>query len=69
MANESALFKDETDIAFARDLRRHGATRINFLNIRGIDDNRMVQRVAGIRLDDYGNGGGATNFTLSESGR
>jgi hemoglobin/transferrin/lactoferrin receptor protein len=63
-ADETDLFKDEADIAFARDLRRHGATRIN---IRGIDDNRVVQMVDGIRLGDYYNGGGPTNFTLSAS--
>ena len=40
--NESDLFKGERDIAFARDLRRHGATRIN---IRGIEDNRVVSMV------------------------
>jgi hemoglobin/transferrin/lactoferrin receptor protein len=34
-ADEADLFKDENDIAFARDLRRHGATRVN---IRGIED-------------------------------
>lgn len=62
--DESDLFKDESDIAFARDLRRHGATRIN---IRGIEDNRVVSMVDGVRLGDYYNGGGPTNFTLSAS--
>ncbi len=63
-SDESDLFKDESDIAFARDLRRHGATRIN---IRGIEDNRVVSMVDGVRLGDYYNGGGPTNFTQSAS--
>jgi hemoglobin/transferrin/lactoferrin receptor protein len=62
--DESDLFKDESDIAFARDLRRHGATRIN---IRGIEGNRVVSMVDGVRLGDYYNGGGPTNFTQSAS--
>lgn len=62
--DESDLFKDESDIAFARDLRRHGATRVN---IRGIEDNRVVSLVDGVRLGDYYNGGGPTNFTQSSS--
>lgn len=62
--DESDIFKDEADIAFARDLRRHGATRIN---IRGIEDNRVVSMVDGVRLGDYYNGGGPTNFTQSSS--
>lgn len=62
--DEADLFKDESDIAFARDLRRHGATRIN---IRGIEDNRVVSMVDGVRLGDYYNGGGPTNFTQSAS--
>jgi hemoglobin/transferrin/lactoferrin receptor protein len=63
-ADESELFKDEADIAFARDLRRHGATRIN---IRGIEDNRVVSLVDGVRLGDFYNGGGPTNFTQSSA--
>ena len=63
-ADESDVFKDESDIAFARDLRRHGATRVN---IRGIEDNRVVSMVDGVRLGDYYNGGGPTNFTQSAS--
>jgi len=62
--DESDLFKGESDIAFARDLRRHGATRVN---IRGIEDNRVVSMVDGVRLGDYYNGGGPTNFTQSAS--
>jgi hemoglobin/transferrin/lactoferrin receptor protein len=56
------LFADEPDVAMPRDLRRHGATRVN---IRGIEDNRVIQLVDGVRLPDYYNGGGPTNFTMS----
>lgn len=62
--DESDVFKDEADVSFAKDLRRHGATRIN---IRGIEDNRVVSMVDGVRLADYYNGGGPTNFTMSAS--
>lgn len=63
-ADEADLFRDEPDIAMARDLRRFGATRIN---IRGIEDNRVVQMVDGVRLADFYNGGGPTNFTMNAS--
>lgn len=63
-SDDSELFQEEVDVAFSRDLRRHGATRIN---IRGIEDNRVVSMVDGVRLADYYNGGGPTNFTLSAS--
>ncbi len=63
-ADETDLFRDEPDVSMARDLRRHGATRVN---IRGIEDNRIVQMVDGVRLGDYYNGGGPTNFTMSAS--
>ncbi len=56
------LFKDEPDMALGRDTRRFGATRPN---IRGIDDNRVVQMVDGIRLPNFYNGGGPTNFTMN----
>lgn len=56
------LFADEPDVAMPRDLRRHGATRVN---IRGIEDNRVMQLVDGVRLPNYYNGGGPTNFTMS----
>lgn len=36
--DEADLFRDEPDVAFARDLRRFGATRPN---IRGLEDNRV----------------------------
>ncbi|MCW5622261.1 MAG: TonB-dependent hemoglobin/transferrin/lactoferrin family receptor [Burkholderiales bacterium] len=61
-ADASDLFKDEPDIAFGRDIRRFGAARPN---IRGIEDNRVVQMVDGVRLPNFYNGGGPTNFTMS----
>lgn len=61
-ADETELFENEPDVAFARDARRFGATRPN---IRGIEDNRVLQLVDGIRLPNYFNGGGPTNFTLN----
>lgn len=63
-ADTADLFADEADVAMPRDLRRHGATRIN---IRGIEDNRVIQLIDGVRLPDYYNGGGPTNFTMSAS--
>ncbi|MBI3140603.1 MAG: TonB-dependent hemoglobin/transferrin/lactoferrin family receptor [Rhodocyclales bacterium] len=61
-ADETDLFRDEPDVALARDLRRFGATRIN---IRGIQDNRVAQMVDGVRAPDWYNGGGPTNFTMN----
>lgn len=61
-ADEVDLFRDEPDVAFGRDARRFGATRPN---IRGIEDNRVLQMVDGIRLPNFYNGGGPTNFTMS----
>lgn len=61
-ADEADLFRDDPDIVMARDIRRHGATRVN---IRGIEDNRVVQMVDGVRLPDYFNGGGPTNYTMN----
>ncbi len=60
--DEADLFRDEPDVAMARDLRRFGATRVN---IRGIEDNRVTQMVDGVRLPDFYNGGGPTNFTMN----
>ncbi len=60
--DEADLFRDDPDIAMTRDLRRFGSTRVN---IRGIEDNRVVTMVDGVRLPDYYNGGGPTNFTMS----
>ncbi len=56
------LFRDEPDVALARDLRRFGATSPN---IRGLEDKRVLQLVDGVRLPDYYRGGGPTNFTTS----
>lgn len=61
-ADETDLLKDEPDIAVARDLRRFGSTRIN---IRGIEDNRVTQMVDGVRMPDFYNSGGPTNFTMN----
>lgn len=61
-ADETDLLKDEPDIAVARDLRRFGSTRVN---IRGIEDNRVTQMVDGVRMPDFYNSGGPTNFTMS----
>ena len=60
--DDAALFKDEPDIAMARDLRRFGSTRVN---IRGIEDNRVTRMVDGIRLPDYYFGSGPANFTMN----
>jgi hemoglobin/transferrin/lactoferrin receptor protein len=61
-ADAPELFEDEPDVAYGRDLRRFGATRPN---IRGIEDNRVVQMVDGIRMPSFYNGGGPTNFTMN----
>ncbi|MDP3743765.1 MAG: TonB-dependent hemoglobin/transferrin/lactoferrin family receptor [Methylotenera sp.] len=60
--DEADLFRDEPDVVVARDARRFGATRVN---IRGLEDVRVVQMVDGVRLPDFYNGGGPTNFTQS----
>lgn len=60
--SEADLFADDPDLAMARDARRFGATRPN---IRGLEDNRVVQQVDGVRLTDFYNGGGPTNFTMT----
>jgi hemoglobin/transferrin/lactoferrin receptor protein len=61
-SDEAELFANEPDVAFGRDARRFGATRPN---IRGIDDNRVLQLLDGIRLPSFYNGGGPTNFTMN----
>ncbi len=61
-SDDADLFRDEPDITMARDQRRFGSTRVN---IRGIEDNRVVQMVDGVRLPDYYNGGGPTNYTMN----
>ncbi len=61
-ADAADLFRDEPDVALARDARRFGATSPN---IRGLEDKRVLQLVDGVRLPDYYRGGGPTNFTTS----
>ena len=61
-ADEAELFANEPGVALPRDARRFGATRPN---IRGIEDNRVVQMVDGVRLPSFYNGGGPTNFTMN----
>lgn len=58
--DETALFADEPDIDVPRDRRRFGAGSIN---IRGIEDNRVLLMVDGVRLPDYYNGGGPSNLS------
>lgn len=60
--DDADLFRDEPDIAMARDLRRFGTTNVN---IRGIEENRVIQTIDGFRQPDFYNGGGVTNFTMS----
>lgn len=61
-ADAADLFRDEPDVAYARDARRFGATRPN---IRGLEDKRVLQLVDGVRLPDYYRLRGPTNFTTS----
>jgi len=61
-ADDADLFRDEPGVVLPRDLRRFGATRVN---IRGIEDNRVTQMVDGVRISDFYNGGGPTNFTMN----
>lgn len=61
-SDDADLFRDEPDVTMSRDQRRFGSTRVN---IRGIEDNRVVQMVDGVRLPDYYNGGGPTNYTMN----
>jgi hemoglobin/transferrin/lactoferrin receptor protein len=62
--DEASLFQDEPDLAVARDLRRFGTSSVN---IRGIEGNRVLQQVDGVRLPDYYNGGGPSNATTSSA--
>lgn len=64
LADDADLFHDEPDVVVSRDLRRFGATRVN---IRGIEDSRVVQLVDGVRIADFHDGGGPSNFTMSAS--
>ncbi|WP_415035206.1 TonB-dependent hemoglobin/transferrin/lactoferrin family receptor [Azonexus sp.] len=61
IADETDLFRDDPDIVMNRDTRRHGAASVN---IRGIEDKRIVQTVDGVRMSDpytYG----PTNFQVN----
>jgi len=60
--DETGLFADEPDIEAARDRARYGVASIN---IRGIEDNRVLQTVDGVRLPDYYSGGGPSNATTA----
>jgi hemoglobin/transferrin/lactoferrin receptor protein len=60
--DEAGLFADEPDVDVPRDRRRYGAGSIN---IRGIEDNRVLQMVDGVRLPDFYNGGGPSNISTS----
>lgn len=59
--DEADLFRDDPDIVMNRDLRRHGAASVN---IRGIEDNRIVQTVDGVRMADFYTYG-PTNFQVN----
>lgn len=59
--DEADLFRDDPDVVMNRDMRRHGAASVN---IRGIEDNRIVQTVDGVRMaDPYSYG--PTNFQVN----
>ena len=60
--DETGLFADEPDIDVPRDRRRFGAGNIN---IRGIEGNRVLQTVDGVRLPDFYRGGGPSNITTA----
>ena len=60
--DETGLFADEPDIDAARDRARYGVASIN---IRGIEDNRVLQTVDGVRLPDFYSGGGPSNATTA----
>ena len=62
--DEADLFAEEPDLTVARDLRRFGASAIN---IRGIEGNRVLRQVDGVRLPDFYNGGGPSNATTSSA--
>lgn len=62
--DETALFQDEPDMVISRDARRYGAATIN---IRGIEGNRVLQMVDGVRLPEVFTGGGSNNTTTATS--
>lgn len=58
-ANDIAdVFRDEPDVAVTSDMRRFGSGTIN---IRGIEDNRVLLLVDGVRAADY-RSAGSTNY-------
>lgn len=62
VVDEADLFRDDPDIVMTRDLRRHGTTTVN---IRGVEDKRVVQTVDGVRIADAFDKSGPTNYTTS----
>ena len=60
--DETALFEGEPDMVISRDARRYGAATIN---IRGIEGNRVLQMVDGVRLPEVFTGGGSNNITTA----
>lgn len=62
--DEAALLADNPDVVIGRDQRRFGASATN---IRGIEANRVLLMVDGVRLPDYYNGGGPSNATAATS--
>lgn len=61
-SDETALFQDEPDVVISRDARRYGSATIN---IRGIEGNRVLQMVDGVRLPEVFTGGGSNNITTA----
>lgn len=62
--DQAALFEDDPDVVVGRDLRRFGGSSIN---IRGLDNERVLQMVDGVRLPDFYAGGGPSNATTGSS--
>ncbi len=58
----TAAVADEPDVAVGRDRRRFGATSFN---IRGIEDNRVLILVDGVRLPDFYSRGGPSNISTA----
>ncbi|GAB2180824.1 TonB-dependent hemoglobin/transferrin/lactoferrin family receptor [Denitratisoma sp. agr-D3] len=63
--DETDLFANEPDLAVARNPNRFGSASVN---IRGLEGNRVVNLVDGVRLPDYYGGGGPSNITVSDAG-
>lgn len=56
------LFAADPDLAVARNRARFGSATVN---IRGIEGNRVLSLVDGVRLPDYYNGGGPSNMLVA----